>query len=438
MGTRAADINSSSSSSFTRNEENLDAQTIVQVEDITRQFEEEIRQGLLDLENDNLSCIKTKEEMKSNPNGKQPKLLGIVIEEGSNYDEKRKGSDNGKQKCNETLAKWVAEACGRVGIGFELLFLDPNHNNVDESIIKANEDPDISGILLLYPTLLSDLTHNNYRDLISYKKDVGGLCFTYRNNLYRNTRFLDHPINHEIKCLLPCTSLGCIKILEHLNVFDTDLSSGKRLEGKAISVLNRSDLVGRPLAAMAANDGAVIYSIDPADENSIFIFENGHLNRFQGTPEEAINNSDVVILSNSCLSSMKKNNLSLSSDSQVPISSSFSKKSSYLDNQTSPIEVSPSWIKDNAVVLNLSNQENRTENESLWLEELLKNKRNIKYVPYSGKVAATMICRNAFRLYKNFHDTNASYKNFDYEDHFMKYQSILMQNISAYIGLATL
>ena len=133
----------------------------------------------------------------------------------------------------------------------------------------------------------------------------------------------------------------------------------------------------------------------------------------------------------------KKDNDSLSSDSQVLISSSFSNVS-YLDNQTGPIKVSPSWIKDNAVVLNLSNQENRTENESLWLEELLKNKRNIKYVPYSGKVAATMICRNAFRLYKNFHDTNASYKNFDYEDHFTKYQSILMQNISAYIGLATL
>ena len=96
MGTRAADINSSSSSSFTRNEENLDTPTIIQVEDITRQFEEEIRQGLLDLENDNLSCIKTKEEMKSNPNGKQPKLLGIVIEEGSNYDEKRKVSDRSK------------------------------------------------------------------------------------------------------------------------------------------------------------------------------------------------------------------------------------------------------------------------------------------------------------------------------------------------------
>merc|ERR1711988_1121758 len=103
-------------------------------------------------------------------------------------------------------------------------------------------------------------------------------------------------------------------------------------------------------------------------------------------------------------------------------------------DQNGTIKIESSWLKDNAVVLNLSNQENRTEHERLWLEELLKNKSNIQYVPYSGKVAATMICRNALRLFTNFHNKNAPHKNFDYEEHFMKHQSTLMQNISAYIG----
>ena len=256
---------------------------------------------------------------------------------------------------------------------------------------------------------------------------------------YHQFWFFSHPKDHQIKCLLPCTSLGCIKILEYLKVFNLELITGKRLEGKKISVINRSDLVGRPLAAMAANDGAIIYSIDPEDEKSIFIFEKGHLNRFQGTPEEAINDSDVVILSNSCLPSINNADF-LSSNSEIPISSSFS-NNSYLSNskdQNGTIKIESSWLKDNAVVLNLSNQENRTEHERLWLEELLKNKSNIQYVPYSGKVAATMICRNALRLFTNFHNKNAPHKNFDYEEHFMKYQSTLMQNISAYIGLATL
>ena len=164
------------------------------------------------------------------------------------------------------------------------------------------------------------------------------------------------------------------------------------------------------------------------------------MNRFQGTPEEAVNDSDVVILSNSCLSLKNNEDMLLSSDCQLPISSSLS-SDSYLSKskeEAGPIRIKPSWIKNNAVVLNLSNQETRIEQENLWTEELFKNRNNIRYVPYSGKVAATMICRNFFRLYKNFHSANASYKKFDYEEHFMKHQNALMQNISAYIGLATL
>lgn len=40
------------------------------------------------------------------------------------------------------------------------------------------------------------------------------------------------------------------------------LPYGDRLYGHSITVINRSEVVGRPLAALLANDGACVYSVD--------------------------------------------------------------------------------------------------------------------------------------------------------------------------------
>ena len=40
------------------------------------------------------------------------------------------------------------------------------------------------------------------------------------------------------------------------------LPYGDRLSGHTITVINRSEVVGRPLAALLANDGASVYSVD--------------------------------------------------------------------------------------------------------------------------------------------------------------------------------
>jgi 5,10-methylene-tetrahydrofolate dehydrogenase/methenyl tetrahydrofolate cyclohydrolase len=41
-------------------------------------------------------------------------------------------------------------------------------------------------------------------------------------------------------------------------VYDETLEQGDRLRNKRITVINRSEVVGRPLAAMLANDGAKV------------------------------------------------------------------------------------------------------------------------------------------------------------------------------------
>jgi methylenetetrahydrofolate dehydrogenase (NAD+) len=164
--------------------------------------------------------------------------------------------------------------------------------DVEAALVDANDDPRVHGIIVYYPIFgqeesFSGPNQDDYlRDSVSYKCDVEGLCHTYRANLYRNVRYLDYPHNTQ-KCLLPCTALSVVKILEHCpGCYDHDKPLKRRLEGKVITVINRSEIVGRPLAAMLSNDGASVYSIDI---NSIYLFANGRLQKCpHETPESCV------------------------------------------------------------------------------------------------------------------------------------------------------
>lgn len=162
---------------------------------------------------------------------------------------------------------------------YELRTLD-DPIDVEDALVDANDDPRVHGIIVYYPIFgqeesFSGASHDDFlRDTVSYKCDVEGLCHSYRTNLYRNVRYLDYPSNTQ-KCLLPCTALSVVKILERCpNCYDHTQAIGKKLHGKVITVINRSEIVGRPLAAMLSNDGATVYSVDI---NSIYKFENGRL-----------------------------------------------------------------------------------------------------------------------------------------------------------------
>merc|ERR1719346_33060 len=97
------------------------------------------------------------------------------------------------------------------------------------------------------------------------------------------------------KCVLPCTPLAVIKTLEHLNVYDSHLPLGDRMSGKTAVVVNRSEVVGRPVAAMLANDGATVYSVDI---DSMYVFRRGQLDVPPPSlmQEEVVRMSDIVIL----------------------------------------------------------------------------------------------------------------------------------------------
>lgn len=83
-------------------------------------------------------------------------------------------------------------------------------------------------------------------------------------------------------------------------MYDDDVPYGNQLHGKTITIINRSEVVGRPLAALLANDGAKVYSVDI---NDILEFHRGDvLEHYKyivedctKTLEEILPVSDIVI-----------------------------------------------------------------------------------------------------------------------------------------------
>ena len=90
-------------------------------------------------------------------------------------------------------------------------------------------------------------SHADLRDVISLEKDVEGLNHRYRYALYHNIRTLAE--HNGKKCVLPCTPLAVAKILSALGMFEENAPVGRQLKGRTVVVVNRSEVVGRPLAA---------------------------------------------------------------------------------------------------------------------------------------------------------------------------------------------
>lgn len=154
-----------------------------------------------------------------------------------------------------TYARYARRGCEAVGI--ELDVRDMHADQVEPAIAAANVDPEIDGIFLYYP--LIDRTADRWlRELVDPRKDVEGLHSFWSRLLYENQRYVDP--GRTVRAILPCTPLAILKLLEHAGM--RGKGGEAPLEGVTACVINRSDLVGRPLAAMLANDGARVHSLD--------------------------------------------------------------------------------------------------------------------------------------------------------------------------------
>ncbi|KAI4617836.1 hypothetical protein J4E83_006168 [Alternaria metachromatica] len=262
-------------------------------------------------------------------------------------------------------AEWTGKTCVENGFAFDLREVD--RELLEDRLIEANNDAAVDGIIVYYP-IFGNRQDQYLQQIVSIDKDVEGLSHRYIFNMYQNIRFLD-PANTK-KSILPCTPLAVIKILEYLRIYNTILPYGNRLHGRTITVINRSEVVGRPLAALLANDGAHVYSVDISDvqefTRGVGLRKRRHevVEKPGWTLNDCLPLSDVVI-------------------SGVPG-----------DKYKVPLDL----MRDGAACINFSSERNFTPE--------VKEKASI-YVPAIGKVTIAVLLRNLLRLAQNKIDAAA-------------------------------
>lgn len=251
-----------------------------------------------------------------------------------------------------TYADYTRAGCEDVGIRFDLRKTDPE--SVRGMLEEVNDDPSVHGIFVYYP-IWGDSRDTELRNTISPHKDVEGLCPHWIEKLYANERFDDE--EQQFKAILPCTPLAVIKLLE---ATDSYIPYGLPFAGQQITIFNRSEVVGKPLAYMLSNDGARVYSFDIDGGFVVDVNGPGH-EQMPVSRQEALRQSDIVITG-------------------VP-SKQFEK-------------VRADELKPGAVCLNFSSIQN--------FEPEAKESAAL-YIPRVGPMTVAMCMRNALQLYRNYH-----------------------------------
>ena len=161
---------------------------------------------------------------KLKENGIVPKLAVILV---------------GDDSASKVYVRNKSKACQDVGVEFEEILLDENTSmeRLLEIIEKLNNREDINGILLQSPIPKSLDINEAFRTILP-EKDVDGF----------------NPINVGKLCLnqetfVSCTPYGIMKMFEE---YDIDLT------GKNVTILGRSNIVGKPLIQCCLNKNATV------------------------------------------------------------------------------------------------------------------------------------------------------------------------------------
>ena len=114
---------------------------------------------------------------------------------------------------------------------------DVNEEEVLSIISNLNNDDNIDGILVQMP-VPKHLNPKVIQEAIDPFKDVDGLNSVNMGKLA-----------HDTNCLIPCTPMGIVDLLKYYNI---------PISGKNVTIIGRSDLVGKPLASLMTNNNATV------------------------------------------------------------------------------------------------------------------------------------------------------------------------------------
>ena len=258
---------------------------------------------------------------------------------------------------SEVYAQYTRLGCEDVGIRFSQVKVQPNE--LKAAIQEANEDKSVHGIMVYYPIIDAE-TDREIKETVSHTKDIEGLTHFWISKLYNNIRHVDEEKTK--KAILPCTPLAILKLLERAGCHRPE--SETLFGGAKTVIFNRSEVVGRPLASMMANDGAQVISFDEFGPKHV----NGqHFEDTDISREEALRDADIVITG-------------------VP-------------SKRFPL-VRAEEVQEGCVCVNFSTLRNYQND--------VREKASV-FIPRVGPMTVTMVLRNTLRLYLNYHSKNDSF-----------------------------
>lgn len=269
----------------------------------------------------------------------------------------------GEDEASEVYSEYTKLGCEDVGVSYEARRIP--RLKLEAEIRDLNEDTSATGVIVYYP-IFGGARDAHLRSVLSPLKDIEGLHPYWLDKLYSNERTVALGDGGQpLKALLPCTPLAIFKLLEAAG--EMDLASKKPFAGKKVTIFNRSEVVGRPLAYMMANDGALVYSFD-LDGSVVFSPE-------QGETETVISRQDALSESDIVITGVPSRDFDL---------------------------VKSSEVKKDSCCLNFSSIKNFDDDVSTSVR---------KFIPRVGPVTVAMCLRNVLRLHQQFHNASSSASN---------------------------
>lgn len=149
----------------------------------------------------------------------------------------------GDNPSSKTYLKLKDKDCTEVGMDFKNFSLpsDASMEEVLGLLRDLNEDDNFDGIIVQFP-VPDHLNRKKILKTIAPEKDVDGLHPYNVGKLWTS----DYDIEAD---LLPCTPKGIITMLERNDI---------EVEGKNAVIINRSDLVGKPLSKLLLDRNATV------------------------------------------------------------------------------------------------------------------------------------------------------------------------------------
>jgi len=146
----------------------------------------------------------------------------------------------GENKSADAYIKGVLRTSEKLDVEVQLIRLPANVSTevVIEQIEKINNDKSINGLMIQMP-LPKSLDQEKVINAIDYKKDIDSM--TDKN--------LGMVLKGKTDGLMPCTPVAVLEILDYYGI---------DVMGLDVTVVGRSNIVGKPVAALLTNRGATV------------------------------------------------------------------------------------------------------------------------------------------------------------------------------------